>query len=124
MLLKRFIVATDPSYFLFSGGKSMVRCLHFVTFLCQKVEVVRDGPLLLESENQKESPSSASAVPSDLANDFRHKRSSSRWNDDLSPASSTITESTQAGELISGSRHPMASYAIFSFTLALSPFSI
>ncbi|VVA30437.1 PREDICTED: kinesin [Prunus dulcis] len=72
-----------------------------------KVEVVRDGPLLLESENQKESPCSASSVPSDLANDFRHKRSSSRWNDDLSPASSTITESTQAGDLISGSRHPV-----------------
>ncbi|BBH09343.1 Kinesin motor family protein [Prunus dulcis] len=78
------------------------------SMLCAvKVEVVRDGPLLLESENQKESPSSASAVPSDLANDFRHKRSSSRWNDDLSPASTTITESTQAGELISGSRHPV-----------------
>ncbi|CAN6686071.1 unnamed protein product [Malus baccata var. baccata] len=72
-----------------------------------KMEVVRDGPLLLEGENQKESPSSASAVPSDMASDFRHKRSSSRWNEELSPAGGTITDSTQAGELISGSRVPM-----------------
>lgn len=68
-----------------------------------KTEVVREGSLLLESENQ-ESPSSVSGVPSDLAYDFRHKRSSSRWNEELSPAGSTITESTQAGELISGSK--------------------
>ncbi|KAM1790421.1 hypothetical protein ACFX12_034486 [Malus domestica] len=72
-----------------------------------KMEVVRDGPLLLEGENQKESPSSASTVPSDMASDFRHKRSSSRWNEELSPAGGTITDSTQAGELISGSRVPM-----------------
>ncbi|KAM5548696.1 kinesin-like protein KIN-7D, mitochondrial [Rosa sericea] len=68
-----------------------------------KTEVVRDGSLLIESENQ-DSPSSASGVPSDLSYDFRHKRSSSRWNEELSPAGSTITESTQAGELISGSK--------------------
>ncbi|TQD99413.1 hypothetical protein C1H46_014983 [Malus baccata] len=72
-----------------------------------KMEVVRDGPLLLEGENQRESPSSASAGPSDMAYDFRHKRSSSRRNEELSPAGSTITDSTQAGELISGSRVPM-----------------
>ncbi|KAM1457139.1 hypothetical protein ACFX13_035210 [Malus domestica] len=72
-----------------------------------KMEVVRDGPLLLEGENQKESPSSASTVPSDMASDFRHKRSSSRWNEELSPAGGTITDSTQVGELISGSRIPM-----------------
>ncbi|KAM1763685.1 hypothetical protein ACFX14_003012 [Malus domestica] len=72
-----------------------------------KMEVVRDGPLHLEGENQKESPSSASAGPSDMAYDFRHKRSSSRRNEELSPAGSTITDSTQAGELISGSRVPM-----------------
>ncbi|KAM2947293.1 hypothetical protein FF1_034439 [Malus domestica] len=78
-----------------------------VAFVWQKMEVVRDGPLLLEGENQKESPSSASTVPSDMASDFRHKRSSSRWNEELSPAGGTITDSTQAGELISGSRVPM-----------------
>lgn len=83
--------------------KSKIEYLTFVDFLCQKTEVVREGSLLLESENQ-ESPSSVSGVPSDLAYDFRHKRSSSRWNEELSPAGSTITESTQAGELISVSK--------------------
>ncbi|KAB2635538.1 kinesin-related protein 4-like [Pyrus ussuriensis x Pyrus communis] len=73
----------------------------------EKMEVVRDGPLLLEGENQKESLSSASAVPSDMAYDFRHKRSLSRWNEELPPAGSTITDSTQAGELISGSGVPV-----------------
>ncbi|XP_050366543.1 kinesin-like protein KIN-7D, mitochondrial isoform X2 [Argentina anserina] len=68
-----------------------------------KLEVVRDGSLLIESEN-KDSPSSASGVPSDLSYDIRHKRSSSRWNEELSPAGSTITDLTHAGEVISGSK--------------------
>ncbi|KAG5047858.1 hypothetical protein JHK85_008961 [Glycine max] len=51
----------------------------------------------IENESQKDS----SAVSSDLFHDVRHKRSSSRWNEEFSPASSTVTESTQAGELIS-----------------------
>lgn len=68
-----------------------------------KLDVIREGPLPAENENQKDSPSSALAIPSDLTCDFRHRRSSSKWNEELSPASSTVTESTQAGELISGS---------------------
>lgn len=67
------------------------------------MDVIREGPLPAENENQKDSPSSALAIPSDLTCDFRHRRSSSKWNEELSPASSTVTESTQAGELISGS---------------------
>ncbi|KAL3012606.1 hypothetical protein AAZX31_06G008600 [Glycine max] len=51
----------------------------------------------IENESQKDS----SAVSSDQFHDGRHKRSSSRWNEEFSPASSTVTESTQAGELIS-----------------------
>lgn len=35
--------------------------------------------------------------------DFKHKRSSSKWNDELSAAGSLLTESNQADELISGS---------------------
>ncbi|KAF3435772.1 hypothetical protein FNV43_RR22864 [Rhamnella rubrinervis] len=58
-----------------------------------------DGSLLVENENQ-DSP----YLASDPSNEFKHRRSSSRWNEELSPASSTITDSTQAGELISGSK--------------------
>ncbi|KAL2337054.1 hypothetical protein Fmac_011500 [Flemingia macrophylla] len=52
--------------------------------------------MLIENESQKDS----SAVSPDLLHDVRHKRSSSRWNEEFSLASSTIVESTQAGELI------------------------
>lgn len=62
-----------------------------------KLDVLREGSLLVEGDNLKDSPSSALTVPS-------HRRSSSKWNEDLSPTSSSITESTQVGELISGSR--------------------
>ncbi|XP_027353849.1 kinesin-like protein KIN-7D, mitochondrial [Abrus precatorius] len=61
-----------------------------------KFDALRDGGLI-ENESEKD----ASAASSDLFPDVRHKRSSSRWNEELSPASSTVTESTQAGELIS-----------------------
>ncbi|XP_059654084.1 kinesin-like protein KIN-7D, mitochondrial isoform X2 [Cornus florida] len=68
-----------------------------------KLDVLRNGSLLVDSENQKDSSSSALAVLSDPSYEFKHRRSSSKRNDELSAASSTITESTQAGELISGS---------------------
>lgn len=55
-----------------------------------------------ESECQKD----ASAMSSDLSHDGRHRRSSSRWNEELSTASSIVTEATQAGELISGTKLP------------------
>ncbi|KAL2346093.1 hypothetical protein Fmac_000093 [Flemingia macrophylla] len=61
-----------------------------------KLDALRDGTLI-ENESQKD----PSAVSPDLLHDVRHKRSSSRWNEEFSPASSTVTESTQAGELIS-----------------------
>ncbi|KAK7352081.1 hypothetical protein VNO80_17497 [Phaseolus coccineus] len=61
-----------------------------------KFDALPDGALI-ENEGQKDT----SAVSSDVFHDVRHKRSSSRWNEEFSPASSTITESTQAGELIS-----------------------
>lgn len=59
-----------------------------------------DVSLIAEGEGQKDSQ----IMASDSSNDFKHRRSSSRWNEELSPTSSTITESTQAGELISGSK--------------------
>lgn len=65
--------------------------------------------MLLEGENQKDSASSALAASADVPYDFKHRRSSSKsskWNEELSPSGSTITESTQAGELISGSKLP------------------
>lgn len=62
--------------------------------------------MLLEGENQKDSLSSASAAPADTPFDFKHRRSSSKWSEDLSPSGSAITESTHAGELISDSKLP------------------
>ncbi|GAB4849220.1 hypothetical protein Ancab_004031 [Ancistrocladus abbreviatus] len=70
---------------------------------CQISEVFQDCSLYGEIENHKDSPSFAVA---NASGDSRHKRSSSKWKDDLSPASSTVTESNQAGELISGSKLP------------------
>lgn len=64
----------------------------FFIFYFQKC----DG-ILIENQTQKD----ASVVSSDIFHDVKHKRSSSRWNEELSPTSSTVTESTQAGELIS-----------------------
>ncbi|GAY52902.1 hypothetical protein CUMW_145480 [Citrus unshiu] len=66
-----------------------------------------DLDLLRDGENQKDSTPSASGLASDLPSDFKHRRSSSKWNEEFSPTSSTVTESTQAGELISGSKHPV-----------------
>ncbi|GAB4852388.1 hypothetical protein Ancab_016580 [Ancistrocladus abbreviatus] len=70
---------------------------------CQISEVFRDCSLHGETENHKDSPSSAVA---DASGDSRHKRSSNKWKDDISLASNTVTESNQAGELISGSKLP------------------
>ncbi|XP_017971537.1 PREDICTED: kinesin-like protein KIN-7D, mitochondrial isoform X1 [Theobroma cacao] len=69
-----------------------------------KLDVPREGTLLIDSENQKDSPSSTAVHASDPSFEFRHRRSSSRRNDELSPTCSTVTESTQAGELISGTK--------------------
>ncbi|XP_057456471.1 kinesin-like protein KIN-7D, mitochondrial [Lotus japonicus] len=67
-----------------------------------KHDVLRDGSLLIENERKVDD----ATLSSDLSHDVRHRRSSSRWNEELSPSSSFITESTQAGELISGRRAP------------------
>ncbi|GAB4855433.1 hypothetical protein Ancab_024056 [Ancistrocladus abbreviatus] len=71
---------------------------------CQISEVFQDCSLHGEIENHKDSPSSAVA---NASGDSRHKRSSSKWKDDLSPTSSTVTKSSQASELISGSKLPI-----------------
>ncbi|KAL5855921.1 hypothetical protein ACOSQ4_005723 [Xanthoceras sorbifolium] len=57
----------------------------------------------LRDESQKDSTSTL-AVPTDLSCDLKHRRSNSKWNEELSSASSTVTESTHAGELIGGSK--------------------
>ncbi|GMH13469.1 hypothetical protein Nepgr_015310 [Nepenthes gracilis] len=74
-----------------------------------KSDVFRDGSLLVETENHKDSPSSAMV---DTSSDSGHRKSSSKWNDDLTPAGSTVTESNQAGELINGSKLPKADMAM------------
>ncbi|MCD7464306.1 NADH-ubiquinone oxidoreductase chain 1 [Datura stramonium] len=54
-----------------------------------------NGSVPIDSENQIDSSSKTS--------DFKYGRSSSKFNDGISQAGSVITESTQAGELTSGS---------------------
>ncbi|KAL6514533.1 hypothetical protein OROGR_020112 [Orobanche gracilis] len=56
----------------------------------------------LEDQNVKDSSFCALSITSDPYNN-RQRISSSKWNDDISQAGSTITEMTQAGELITGS---------------------
>ncbi|XP_019413364.1 PREDICTED: kinesin-like protein KIN-7D, mitochondrial [Lupinus angustifolius] len=68
-----------------------------------KYDAFRDVSLFIESGSQKD----VSTLSSDLSLDVRHRRSSSRRNDELSPTSSIITKSTQAGELISRTRLPV-----------------
>ncbi|XP_011092838.1 kinesin-like protein KIN-7D, mitochondrial [Sesamum indicum] len=65
----------------------------------ERLDVPHDGSLKHAGENQKDSPSSALTITSD-AYDFKHRRSGSKWNDDISQAGSAITETTQVGELI------------------------
>ncbi|KEH30458.1 kinesin-like protein KIN-7D, mitochondrial isoform X2 [Medicago truncatula] len=65
-------------------------------------DALQDGSLLFESESQKD----VSTVASDLSHDVRHRRTSSKRNEELSTSNSIITESTQAGELISRTRIP------------------
>ncbi|KAH6756108.1 Kinesin motor family protein [Perilla frutescens var. hirtella] len=66
-----------------------------------KLDAEHNDSLKVYSENQKDSPSSALTTSSD-AYIFKHRRASSRWNEDISQAGSTTSETTQAGELISG----------------------
>ncbi|KNA04396.1 hypothetical protein SOVF_199890 isoform B [Spinacia oleracea] len=66
--------------------------LHYFTIISLKLE-------LGDSENNKDS----SSALSDPSVDFKHKRSSSKWNDELSAAGSILMESNQDGEFISGS---------------------
>ncbi|KAG4160532.1 hypothetical protein ERO13_D01G003701v2 [Gossypium hirsutum] len=73
----------------------------------QKLDLRVGDTLLIDDENQKDSPSLVSALVTGPCYEFKHRRSSSRRNDEFSPASRTFTESTQAGELITGSK-PLA----------------
>ncbi|KAF6160532.1 hypothetical protein GIB67_019472 [Kingdonia uniflora] len=71
----------------------------------KKLDVQREGsPLLGESEDQKDSPTSAPSVPSENSFDPNYKRSSSKWMEEESPAS--CSESTQVGDIFSET--PMA----------------
>ncbi|KAL6561055.1 Kinesin-like protein KIN-7D, mitochondrial [Orobanche gracilis] len=55
----------------------------------------------LEGQNVRDSSFCALTITSDPYNN-RQRISSSKWNDDISQTGSTLTEMTQAGELISG----------------------
>ncbi|KAK8316299.1 hypothetical protein V6Z12_A13G033900 [Gossypium hirsutum] len=69
-----------------------------------KLDVQDDGTILIDSENKKGSLSSREALASDPSYEFKHRRSSSRRNNELSPSSSSIPEATQSGDLISGTK--------------------
>lgn len=80
--------------------------------LPQKLDLRVGDTLLIDDENQKDSPSLVSALVTDPCYEFKHRRSSSRRNDEFSPASRTLTESTHAGELITGCK-PLAVCSAF-----------
>ncbi|GMJ06911.1 kinesin 7.4 [Hibiscus trionum] len=63
-----------------------------------KLDVQGDG------ENKKDNLSSTAVLACGPSYEFKHRRSSSGRNDELSPTSSTVTESTQVAELISGTK--------------------
>ncbi|TYH90206.1 hypothetical protein ES332_A13G034200v1 [Gossypium tomentosum] len=69
-----------------------------------KLDVQDDGTILIDSENKKGSLSSLEALASDPSYEFKHRRSSSRRNNELSPSSSSIPQATQSGDLISGTK--------------------
>nr|GMC87536.1 kinesin-like protein KIN-7D, mitochondrial isoform X1 [Ipomoea batatas] len=92
-LTKLILVSSKNSIPGYLGDVSSHQRRHSVSE-DDKLDARREGSLLTDSENQD--------LTSDTS-DFKHRRSSSKWNDDLSQAGSTITESTQGGELISGS---------------------
>ncbi|KAM3220330.1 kinesin-like protein KIN-7D, mitochondrial isoform X1 [Capsicum chacoense] len=55
-----------------------------------------NGFMPIDSKNQRDASSETS--------DFKHGRSSSKLNDDISQAGSVIIDSTQAGEIVNGSK--------------------
>ncbi|KAL2460089.1 Kinesin motor family protein [Abeliophyllum distichum] len=99
-LTKLILVSSKNTIPGYLGDISSHQRSHSVTE-DDKLDVPRDGSLLIDGENQ-DSPSSALSMSSDAYASI-HRRSSSKWNDNLSQAGSTITETTQVGELISGS---------------------
>ncbi|KAG6403616.1 hypothetical protein SASPL_135842 [Salvia splendens] len=66
-----------------------------------ELDAVHTDSLKLYHENQKDSPASGLTTSSD-AYILKHRRSSSKWNEDISQAGSTTSETTHAGEPISG----------------------
>lgn len=68
------------------------------------MDVLRECSLLMDGENQKDLTGSVNQL-----DNHKHKRSSSKWSEDFSPVGSVVTEFTQAGELMSGSKLPMVS---------------
>ncbi|XP_042017344.1 kinesin-like protein KIN-7D, mitochondrial [Salvia splendens] len=67
----------------------------------EKLDAAHNNSLKLHHENQKDSPSSGLTTSSD-AFTLKHRRSSSKWNEDISQAGSTTSETTHVGELING----------------------
>ena len=68
----------------------------------------QNGSLLVQSEN-------LNGTPSEISHELKHRRNSSN----LSAAGSTITESTQAGDLINGSTGGAKLLTVCSKTLLL-----
>lgn len=95
-------------------------CSLLALFLDQKLDVQDDGTILIDSENKKGSPSSLEALASDPSYEFKHRRSSSRRNNELSPTSSSITEATQSGDLISGTKLLAVSFTCFGYFYILT----
>lgn len=97
MFKKMYLLYLLPS----NGCHCLVPYPPFHVFLWQKLDPVHNGSVKLFIENHKDSPSSALTTSSDAYN-FKHRRSSSKWNEDISQAGSSTSETIQAGEFISG----------------------
>ncbi|GMH13258.1 hypothetical protein Nepgr_015099 [Nepenthes gracilis] len=65
-----------------------------------KSDDFRDNSLLREQGNKRKSPSTVV----DSSGDWRQARTSSKWNDQLPPAGSTVSEPNQTSKLIGGQR--------------------
>ncbi|KAI4342401.1 hypothetical protein MLD38_027035 [Melastoma candidum] len=71
----------------------------------EKCDALRDCSLLIDGVSQ-DFPTLDPVNPSDASYECKHKRSSSKRSEELLPNASIIAESTQAGELICGTKLP------------------
>ncbi|KAK4757215.1 hypothetical protein SAY87_007342 [Trapa incisa] len=73
----------------------------------EKMDVLHECSFRMDNENQKDLGGSLNQ-----SDNLKHKRSSSKWSEDFSPVGSVVTELTQVGELMSGSKLPVVTISM------------